>query len=1278
MTPPPRLTLCLLGGFSLERDAQPCKLAYEKGRALLAYLAMDPLREHSRATLAAMLWPDLVREAAMSNLRLVLHNLRQTLNTANLAAPLLQIDRESVRIDPAAGLEVDVAEFSAAFPACPATPCAQNFDPCLARMEVLDSYYRGEFMAGLSLPDCPDFEEWLQVQRESLHHHALVRLTCLSNCHDRAGAYDKALRFALRHQELEPWCENGLRRVMRLFALNGQRANALAQYEACCRALRTELGVLPSEETQALEALIRRGELTPERRRVADAHPTEALLMPVVGRRQVTVIYCELTPDGVEDPDQALALLRAPQARCSEIIQDYSGYLVQTHGGGLLAYFGYPQANEIAARLAVQASLAIMHSGFDGVDLRVGVHTGVVISGDLGVPDTVGTTTGLAIRLRQLVEPGEVAISDATQHVVKGFFESTSLGLRQLRGIARPLEVFRVDRKTGAKDRLEAAARLTPLIGRKSEIKTLLSAWRDARQGARRIVHLSGEAGIGKSRLVLSLKKALREHACVVCELRCFPEHSQSPFYPVAALFGSTLDFSPDDAPEARFARLAAYVKAHYSKIDRETVPLIARMLSLPVRAPYRELAASPQLQREKTQAILLEFLHTLAAQQSILLVVEDLHWADPSTLELLKLFIAQERATPILTVLTSRPDFQPAWQERLVNMLPLKALPDEEMAMLIAAVAPEINTATVSRIVERADGIPLFAEELAGVVAVNDNDQVIPSTLQDLLAVRLDALAAAKFIAQSAASIGREFSLDLLRRIVHCDELALAQHLRRLQNSGIVQGEVAGGLHFRHALVRDAAYQSQTRAERESTHRRIAAALETGGVRVRPELLAQHWAAGGNIHEAVISWIEAGKLASQHSASHEAVMHFKSGLALIAVLPDSPERVRLELDLQIGLGTAACAAEGYASVAGAEAYARAMSLCSQHESGPEMFRAVWGLWASASSRTGFAHALELAQQLPLMASKSGDPLQSQQGHFAVANTLYWQGEFAAARESLECARTLYQPNQHELHVAEFGEDAGVTGGSYLSWVLWFLGFPDQARKISEQTLALARQLGHPYSLAYALTFASILRCRLRRPEEALALSQETLDLANAHGFPLWQAGATLSLGWALAMQTQPEGVESIHQCVEATRATMGGVTLVILGPLVESSVILGLFDSALRVVDEAFAAGNTIGDRHIEGELHRLKGESILGLADADEAKAKAEACFHLALAVSRKQQAKSLELRAAMSMARLWRRQGKPDDARRLLQGVYDWFTEGFDTPDLRNASEILNSLS
>lgn len=1272
------LTVRLLGGITLERNKEPCELAYAKGRALLAYLAAEPGRAHARESLADMFWPDLAREAALTNLRQVLHDMRKVLNVDSSAPLLLQVNRETVCLNLVAGLEIDLTEFSAPAPACPAKPCLTHCTPCLAQMEAQAEQYRGEFLAGCTLPECPEFEEWLQAQRESLHLRALVLLGHLSDCHERVGDPGKSLTFALRFHRLEPWSETGLRRVMRLQARNGNHTGALATYEISCRTLKKELDVLPGADTQALAESIRREEILPTVNRAA-APPAAAWLPLVEERRQVTVLYCRLVPIGIENPDEVLSLLRAPQARCPEIVQAYGGHLVQAYGGGFLAYFGYPQARENAALLAVQAALAVTSTTFAGIELNVGIHTGMVISGgDPPVPDAIGATSGLAIRLRQLAGCGEVAISGATHHLVAGYFDCTSLGYQSLPGSSRPLEVFRVDRSSGARDRLEAATTLTPLIGRQDEIATLHTLWQNACQGAQRFVLLRGEAGIGKSRLVLALKAALQTQVHALRKIRCFPEHIQSPFYPLTALLGNPLAFAPEDSPQARFDKLASNMEALHAGDDIEAVALFASMLGLPVRLPYRELTSSPQQQREKLLATTLDRLCTLAARQPVLLVVEDLHWADPSTLEFLTRLVTQPRQVPLLTVFTARPQFQSPWHASVVPVLELHALDDLHTAALIAAVAPALGPATVRGIVERADGIPLFTEELARE-SVDQIQSAIPSSLQDLLAARLGGLGRAKIVAQGAASIGREFSVKLLRTIVPVDTAELSQLLRQLQGARLLQDGAGDVLQFRHALIAEAAYQSQTRDEREAVHRRIAAALRVGDAVVRPELLAQHLAAGGEIRVAIACWIEAGKLALQHSASHEAVTHFQSGLVLIAGLPAGAERMRLELDLQIGLGSAACAAQGYASPTGSAAYAHAIALCSEHESSPDMFCSVWGLWASSSSRDGYAAAFKLAQQLQRMAGKSGDSVQAQQAHFAIANTLYWQGEFTTALTHLERAGLLYRSEHHASHVDGFGEDAGVTSGAYRSWVLWFLGFPEQARQASAQSLALARQLDHPFSLAYALTFAAILHCRLRESEAALTLAEETLRVANDHGFPLWQIGATLARGWTLAQQGDDQGAESMRQCVEAMRAAMGGVTLLLLGSLVDAHLSLGACEAALAVHGEAVAVAEAFGDSHVEAELHRLKGEALLGLTQAgtscDEA---VEACFQRALAVARQQQAKSFELRAAISLARLWQAQGRHDAARRLLGTVYNGFSEGFDTTDLRDARALLDSLS
>lgn len=477
------------------------------------------------------------------------------------------------------------------------------------------------------------------------------------------------------------------------------------------------------------------------------------------------------------------------------------------------------------------------------------------------MPDIIGAATDLAARLSQLAEPGTVVISAAAQRLVAGYFDGANLGACGLPGDARLQEIFRIDRASGARDRLEAAAVLTPMVGRRDEIAALRALWQDARRGARRLVLLRGEAGIGKSRLVLGLKETTGEQACTVRELRCFPEHSQSPFYPLAALLG--------DVP-----------------------------------------ASMSRQQRKQVLADMLDRLYALAALRPLLLVVEDLHWADPSTLEFLALFVARHRAAPILAVFTARPELQPPWPENQVRTLTLNALDDAETAALIAAVAPQIEPATARRIVERADGVPLFVEEMAKIA-----DQAalfgIPATLHDLLAARLDRMGAAKRTAQLAATIGREFDLDLLRKLATDDPVMLAHDLDTLQDAGLIlkpeqEGE-GPSRQFKHALIQEVAYQSQTRADRQTVHRRIAQVLESDFPAVaatQPELLARHLTAGGETRPAIDCWIKAGQRAALGSASTEAIGHFHAGLQLLATLPVDQHKVLAEYKILVSLNT--------------------------------------------------------------------------------------------------------------------------------------------------------------------------------------------------------------------------------------------------------------------------------------------------------------------------------------------------------------------------------------
>lgn len=1269
-SPTPRLTLQLLGLFRLASRGVGVDLAYEKGRALLAFLALQAGRSYTRDYLAQLLWPALERTTALANLRLVLHNLRPLINGEDDAQDnaLLQVSRSAVALQVDERIDVDAIRFLAPTLACTTVAAPGFCTDCLADMAQCAALYQGEFLQGFALPDCPEFEDWLYPQRERVLQRALSRLAQLSDTHERAGAFTQALPFAQRFLALDPWNEHGSRRVMRLLALCAQHDAALSHFDRWCRVVKDELGLLPSEETRTLAEHIRNHALPPKGRRSSDA----SLAAPTVPlsraqRRQVTVLHCALEVGGVDDPDAAMARLHGPQQRCGDIIRAFSGYLVQAHGGSLLAYFGYPHAVENSARQAVRAALALRDEKFIGLSLRMGVHTGMVISGgEPDVPDAIGAASNVAIRLRQQLDDGEIAISRATHRLVAGYFDCT----------AHTGDACRVLQESGARDRLEAADTLTPLVGRTQELATLLALWQQAQQGSPRAVLLQGDAGIGKSRLVLSLKQALKDTPFASTEMRCVPEYSQTPFHPLIELFQATMGFVATDSTLSRAQKLAQYVATHYPGEQADVHALLAKLLSLPMPSPANDALTTSPRQRERTLQIVLERLYTMAQPRPVLLVVEDLHWADPSSLELLNRVISHQRPGAWMAVMTARPDFSPPWAQDRCATMPLQALNTQEARALVDAVLPELPPAVARSIVQRADGIPLFLEELAKELTGQDLS-AIPSTLQDLLTARLDALGAAKLVAQQAATIGRGFTLDFLCRIASVDEKAVGHALRQLRSAGLLHLVAPTAFQFSHALLRDAAYQSQTRPERQATHLRIAKALQSDAD-VRPELLAQHWTAGGQLREAARCWLAASQLARQQSAHQEVILHCRAGLDVLAQLPDDVQRQRLECDLQIKLGASLCATQGYTCAQGAAAYTRAMALCADAQQEPhvDLFIALWGLWASASQRVDYNHSQELAQQLQRMAQNLGDPVHIQQACFAQGVTHFRQGHFEDAHRQFRQVQALYEPTQHTSHVARFGEDVGVTNGSHRSGVLWLMGCADQSLRTSGQTVAYARQLEHPYSLAYALTYAMLLHCNMRQPVACLALADETLALAQQHGFALWQMGAALLRGWAMAQMKMPQGLELMQQCVNATRAALGSVEVMGLEPLAQASISAGRADLALATLDEAFATGSAKADHHLDAELHRLQGEALLLQSPSNAA--QAVVCLQAALRISQQQHAKVFELRAATSLARLWKKKRKAQAAHALLAGVYEAFSEGFDTPDLQDARQLLVRLT
>lgn len=1214
-----RLQLRLLGGFQLLRHGHEGDgLSYEKARALLAFLAMEADVPHSRKMLAEWLWPGLPINAALANLRIVLLNLRKVLNTG--AAVRLNVDRDSVSLA-ASGFTIDVVAFMHPRKSCACTGAPVPCGECLAQMEACVALYHGDFLAGFSLADCPDFDDWQQLQRETMRQLAIRQHAELAGIHELRGDIAAATQHAHQHVAMASWDEAGHRRLMRLLAQSGQLESALAQFERCRRLLETELGVQPGEETRRLAEVISRGVSQRDAERLVLQPEKSVATSLAAERRQVTVLYCELSVPQSDDPDEALTVLYPVQQRWAELLAKFSGHVVQTYTGGLLAYFGYPSARERSVRDAMRAARAVIGEASAGVVARIGIHTGpVVCGGSLAVPDIVGTTTTLAIRLRLLASPGEIAVSGEAASLVDGFFHFEPLGQRRVSGIAKPVDAFLLVGQTDAAERVAAAERLTPLVGRSAELRMLSSLWRKARRGHHQFVLVCGEAGIGKSRLLAEFREQLSEEVLVVRQLRCLPEYNCSPFQPLIRLIEDVLDFAESDDEAARRSCLMSYFASRHPGMSPGERQAIAALLSLGPAGDIQPCLADAQ--RDALLALMPRLLGQLSSHLPLLLLVEDLHWIDPSTLELLQRLLAFSGRAQLLAVFTARPEFVPPWLVQEVPLLRLGRLADDEMREMVASLAPELQPPLLNRLIERADGVPLFAEELARV-ACEEAASDIPATLKDLLAARLDSSGEAKSTAQRAATIGRVFSGELLSRVSPLPAEIVEQHLAALVAANLIVPARSGQYQFRHALIRDAAYQSQPKVARQTAHRQVAEVLQRN-LRVPPEVIASHYASSSEWGLAADFWLRAGNQASRHSANREAMLHFRAGLQLIEKLPANSARTQFEFDLQNGLGVAALAVEGYASAEAARAHQRAAFLCEAEPDGPGMYRALWGLWASASSRAGFNHALEMAQRMLRIAEQSGDTVQLQQAHFALGDTLFWQGRLVASRRHLEAALERYRPMHRARHLADFGEDLRVTAGAYLAWVLELAGQPEAARRAMADALAYARQIHHPFSLGYALTFAGVLHCRLHEPAQALAAADEVLSLAAIHDFPLWRIGGHVVRGWALAVSGNSDGFDEIRRSVDATRSVMSGVTLAVLDLLADAALSQGRYQEALDTIETALVMGRELGDHHVEAELLRLKGESLLGLTSKNAPDARE--CFRKALAVAREQSANGL----------------------------------------------------
>jgi class 3 adenylate cyclase/predicted ATPase len=1033
-------------------------------------------------------------------------------------------------------------------------------------------------------------------------------------------------------------------------------------------------------------------------------------------RRQLTVMFCDLVGSTALsaqlDPEDLREVIAAYHHAVTKVVAESDGFICRYMGDGVLIYFGYPQAHEDDAERAVRAGLGAVDTvrrlDVKGVKLqtRVGIATGLVVVGDLigagsaQEQSVVGETPNLAARLQVLAEPDTVVIGAGTRRLVGALFEYRDLDAVEVKGIAGPVSAWQVLRPGAVASRFEAlrGSTLSPLIGRDAEIDLLLRRWARAKEGDGQVVLIAGEAGLGKSRLTAELAERLQSEPHLRLRNFCSPYHRDSALFPFVDQLGRRAGFALEDPPAVKLEKLDALL-ARAAPPD-EDVALIADLLSLPTSERHLLPDLSPQRKKERTLEALLRQLEGLAHQQPVLIVVEDLHWIDPTSRELLDLTVERVRSLPVLLVVTFRPEFQAPWASQpQVTMLALNRLDRRDQTALIGQIAggKGLPDEVVDQIINRTDGVPLFIEELTksvleGGLLREEADRyvldravppfAIPTSLHDSLMARLDRLASVRLVAQIGAAIGREFSYALLHAVSRLPEDELQSALDRLVVSELVfqRGTPPEAVYsFKHALVQDAAHSSLLRSSRQQLHAQIADTLATHFPELmdsQPELLAQHCAEAGLVEKSVGYWDRAGRRSAARSAMAEAAAQFHKALEQLALLPDGSERQRRELELRTALGTVLFAVKGQAAPETGRAFARARELWEQLGSPPGFLRAAYGEASYHAFRGESDAALRLDESLLRLSRHRNDSTGLVLGHFSSGRDLMFAGRFASSRSHLEEVRALYDPVSDSSLVQQTGFYPHVNSQGLLGIVLFCLGFPDQAFARSLAAVVEARKLGHLRSLAISLTNGTTVLSFLGDSAALDEWVDQAVAVTTEQGFPVWRAQGAILRGWARVKNGDvAEGISLLRSGLSAYRATGAEAwTPHFFTLLAEACEIAGEIDESVTMLGDALQIVERTGQRWLAAELNRLKGKLLLRQGNPEAA----EELYRKALSIAREQEAKLWELRAAMSLARLRRDQGRKVDARDLLAPVYDWFTEGFDTLDLKETKALLGELS
>ena len=1108
--------------------------------------------------------------------------------------------------------------------------------------------------------------------------------------------------------------EVGLERYTAAFADNDiDFGNAGALSEADLK----ELGLTLGHRKNFLAALAARAPAaSPAASPTIPGAPAEAA--PAGERRQLTVMFCELAGSGALserlDPEELRALLHEYRSVCGEVIARYEGFVARYVGDGILTYFGWPKAHEDDAERSVRAGLEILQamkrlSRSEPLSVRIGIATGPVVVGEqAGEGDqaklAVGVTPNLAARLQGLASTNQIVIAAATRRLVGDAFELSDLGEHQLKGITEPVRAWAVVRLGEAASRFEAShgVQVTPMVGREQEIELLLDRWQLSREGEGQVALLSGEPGIGKSRILGALRERLEGLGAQTLRFQCSPYYVNSAFWPSIDYFERALKFAREEPPESKLDKLEAFVVALYGR-PIEDVRFIASILSIPCGERYGVLTMTPQKRKDETLRALLDLVEAIALRDPTVLLFEDVHWADPTTLEVLGLLIERIGSIPLFVVLTHRPEFRSRWSGHgHVAALNLSKLTRSQSSAMVSRLAggKALPADLLGQILQKTDGVPLYVEELTksllesgGLRDAGDRFDyagtaqgiAIPATLRDSLMARLDRLLPVKEIAQIGAAIGREFSYELISAVAPHARAELDHALEQLTESGLAfrRGTPPEATYtFKHALVQDAAYDSLLKARRQALHARIARALEErlpATKDTEPELLAHHLTAAGETEAAIGYWRKAGRLALKRLALKEAISHLDKGMELIGTLAPSAERDARELKLRTPLGSAWLALKGWGAPEVRSSLHPALGLARSLGRREELASIYYGLYSNVQFQGRVAEALGWVKEMLATAEASGDPDLLISGHRAACVTCYFLGDFHRSREHGENVLALYGDEQHR-HLAEsMNMDPKTAAGTHLSLAMWMLGYPDRALQLNEAKDAHARKRNHPFDLGYAFTTGAQIWEFRREPDQLLARVEQAERLSRANSLLfVSEVLAQVLRGLAcLRAGRLGEGIPQLRGAIE--RWTAGGGRLwapYLRAVLAEGLALSGDLAGGLSLIEESLGQVARPGweERCHLAEILRIKGGMLSLKGDLSGA----EQNYLDSLDCARAQQAKSWELRTATSLAQLWQSQGKHGQARELLAPVYAWFTEGFDTRDLKEAKALLDEIA